>query len=248
MEISHRQWDCSHYPIPDGGGTLGGMSVAKQIERRMSVLQLNAKGLSKKARLNDTAVRDIIEGRSKNPRHDTLEKIAKALGCTAADLMGERSPARVAHKDIGDGNIVINELDVHVASGMGADGETAIMANEEAGAIVGTFSFPHHGFREMVGASPAGVRMLAVRGDSMQPTLFPGQKVMVDTNDRTPSPPGVFVIWDGLSLVLKRIELVAGSDPMRVRISSDNDKYTAYERTLEEAHINGRVVGVWARL
>jgi phage repressor protein C with HTH and peptisase S24 domain len=91
--------------------------------------------------------------------------------------------------------------------------------------------------------------MIAVRGDSMIPTLWPGQRCMVDTNDRIPSPPGVFVVWDGMGLVLKRLELIPGSgDPMRVRIMSDNPKYTAYERTLDEAHINGRVVGVWARM
>ena len=131
---------------------------------------------------------------------------------------------------------------------MGGDGEAAILASQEAGAILGTFAFPRASFREMVPGPAEGVRVIAVRGDSMQPTLWPGQRVMVDINDKTPSPPGIFVVWDGLALVLKRIELVAGSDPMRVRIMSDNPKYTTYERTLDEAHINGRVVGVWARM
>jgi hypothetical protein len=35
------------------------------------------------------------------------------------------------------------------------------------------------------------------------------------------------------------------SEPPRVRISSDNGKYDAYERTLEEAYIQGRVIGQW---
>jgi len=222
--------------------------VAKQIERRMKVLNLNPKSLSQKASLNDTAVRDIIEGRSKNPRHDTLQKIAKALACTLSDLTGERPMRPPVEKMRGD-TVTIHELDVHAAAGLGTDMDGDIMAGEESGAVIGSFTFPSSGFREAYGAQPDGVKMIAVRGDSMIPTLWPGQRCMVDTNDRIPSPPGVFVVWDGMGLVLKRLELIPGSgDPMRVRIMSDNPKYTAYERTLDEAHINGRVVGVWARM
>lgn len=202
-----------------------------------------------------------------NSEPKSITALAKALGVTPEWLetgRGEKSALRkfavvsgmqvAADAAKGPGRreisseVRINELDVHVAAGMGGDGETAILASEEAGAILGAFAFPRASFREMVPGPAEGVRVIAVRGDSMQPTLWPGQRVMVDVNDKTPSPPGIFVVWDGLALVLKRIELVAGSDPMRVRIMSDNPKYTAYERTLDEAHINGRVVGVWARM
>lgn len=217
----------------------------REIERRMKALDMNALSTAKRAGLGNDAVRDILRGRSLKPSHETVAKIAKALGCSPGDLTGERTrEPRAAQSD----TVTVAELEVHVAAGMGADGDAVILANEEAGAVLGTFSFPRNSFREMVPGSSEGVRMIAVRGDSMVPTLCPGQRVMVDTADKTPSPPGVFVIWDGLGLVLKRIELIAGSDPMRIRISSDNPRYTAYERTLDEAHINGRVIGVWARM
>lgn len=223
--------------------------IIREINRRMKALDLTPITLANKAGLRRDAVRDITErGKSKNPSAETLAKIAKALGCTVADLTGER-PIRSAVESRGQADTVsIYELDVHVAAGMGADGDTAILASEEAGSILGAFAFPRASFREMVPGPADGVRVIAVRGDSMIPALWPGQRVMVDINDKTPSPPGIFVVWDGLALVLKRIELVVGSDPMRVRIMSDNPKYSTYERTLDEAHINGRVVGVWARM
>ena len=79
----------------------------------------------------------------------------------------------------------------------------------------------------------------------MTPTFNPLDRVMVDLSDQTPSPPGVFVIWDGLGLVVKRVEHLAHSDPPRVRITSDNPKYQPYERILGEAYIQGRVLGKW---
>ena len=37
----------------------------------------------------------------------------------------------------------------------------------------------------------------------------------------------------------------AASDPVRVKITSDNPKYDPYERTIDEAYIQGRVLGQW---
>jgi len=59
--------------------------VARAVERRMKALGLSPKSLSKKAGLNETFVRDLLEGRSRNPRADSLQKLARGL-----DLHGRR--------------------------------------------------------------------------------------------------------------------------------------------------------------
>jgi phage repressor protein C with HTH and peptisase S24 domain len=248
LDLSHGQWESSHCQVADPQGTLGGMTyLAKQIERRMLALGHNAKSLSKKAGLNDTAIRDILEGRSRNPRHDTLQKIAKILGCVVADLTGERAAPAQKRQMTGD-TVEIAELEVHAGSGMGIDGDGTLMANDEGVAVVGVHTMPTASFREAYGISSSRIKILAVKGDSMAPKLWPGQRVMVDIEDRTPSPPGIFVVWDGLALVLKYVEVVPNSDPLRVRISSANSAFQAYERNIGEAYINGRVIGVWARI
>jgi phage repressor protein C with HTH and peptisase S24 domain len=56
--------------------------------RLMDERGFNPRSLSKAAKLNETAVRDIIERRSKNPRRDTLTKLADALRCSLAELLG----------------------------------------------------------------------------------------------------------------------------------------------------------------
>jgi SOS-response transcriptional repressor LexA len=63
-----------------------------------------------------------------------------------------------------------------------------------------------------------------------------------------PSPPGVFILFDGIGLVAKRLEFLEGSEPPTVRISSSNPSYPPYERTVDEVTIIGRVVGRWERL
>jgi len=48
----------------------------------------NPRSLSLKAGLNQTAVRDMLEGRTRFPRYDTVAALAEALGTTPALLMG----------------------------------------------------------------------------------------------------------------------------------------------------------------
>jgi len=77
----------------------------------------------------------------------------------------------------------------------------------------------------------------------MLPQLKPGQRVEYDTHDCVPSPPGLFIVWDGLGLVCQQIEFVAHSNPAMVRVSSANPSFTAYSRRLDEVTIYGRVIG-----
>lgn len=71
---------------------------------------------------------------------------------------------------------------------------------------------------------------------------------MVDPSDTRPSPPGIFCVWDGLGLVIKRVEYLMNSDPPTIRLTSCNPAYQAYERSLDEAQIKGRVIGRWGWL
>lgn len=58
------------------------MSIADRINERMAQLGTNAKAVARTARLGETAIYDIIKGKSKSPRTDTLQKIASALNTT----------------------------------------------------------------------------------------------------------------------------------------------------------------------
>lgn len=93
---------------------------------------------------------------------------------------------------------------------------------------------------------PDCLAVIRVAGDSMEPDYNAGERVLVDRSHVLPSPPGVYVLWDGLGLVLKRVEVIFGTqDPVMIRISSINGAYSTYDRALSEVHINGRVVGKW---
>ena len=97
--------------------------------------------------------------------------------------------------------------------------------------------------REVLHSAPKNIRAFEVIGDSMEPRLSEGDRVFVDTRWISPTPDGIFVLWDGAGVVVKRLHLVRGSDPPKIRIISANMSYEPYDALLDEVRIIGRYVG-----
>jgi phage repressor protein C with HTH and peptisase S24 domain len=189
------------------------------------------------AEVNRSFVYDILRGRSQTPNIDKLNRIADALRVEPEWLLtgkgrveGDDPITQDYHNDF----VAIQYASVRPSMGGGA-----VIENEDGPAR--DFHFRRAWIRDRLRAAPSMLRVMAVQGDSMMPTLNDGDVILVDMNQRNPVPPGVFVLHDGMGLVAKRLEHVPMSDPPRVRIISDNHQYSPYECTAEEVNIVGRV-------
>lgn len=95
----------------------------------------------------------------------------------------------------------------------------------------------------------ANARIIEVQGDSMYDpaypgapgSIFPGDRLIMDIGDNQPSPPGPFVVWDGLGVVVKMVEVLPQTEPLRLRMMSRNPHYSPYEVLADESRIIGRV-------
>lgn len=76
--------------------------LQEQIQTRMEAKNLTVYSLEKKAGLNRSAVRNILQGFSKKPSADVLMSISEALDCTVDDLLGARS----------DNSIISNKIKI----------------------------------------------------------------------------------------------------------------------------------------
>ncbi|MCP4394251.1 MAG: helix-turn-helix domain-containing protein [Alphaproteobacteria bacterium] len=74
-----------------------GSKLSENILACLKQSGLNQKSAAVKAGLSETAIRDILVGRSKNPRADTIRKIADLFGCTPAELLGNDQDAGDIH-------------------------------------------------------------------------------------------------------------------------------------------------------
>lgn len=90
-------------------------------------------------------------------------------------------------------------------------------------------------------ASPVVIR---ISGDSMAPTYPDGCRVLVDAAVVAPSPPGVFVLWDGTAHVVARCQVLIGSNPPTVRMTYDNSGMKPIEVPLSSLTVSGSVAGI----
>lgn len=218
------------------------MDFATRLKESRKAAELTQKQLAELINAGQTTIVSWEKGENE-PNFKTVRNLAKRLGRTPEWLA-----FGVDEDDADDQSMVkVPNLDVRAMAGDGGLDVEVWKGPREAEARKGFFGFPAAGFRERFGAVPENARVIEVIGDSMEPTLRPGQFVMVNTSDRSPSPPGLFILWDGFGMVIKRVEFVDHSDPPAVLISSDNPRHAAKQRLLGEAYIQGRIVGSWER-
>lgn len=93
-------------------------------------------------------------------------------------------------------------------------------------------------------ARPEDLLVIDLRGDSMEPDFFNGDRIVVNTRDTNPVQPGPFALWDGDGYVVKNVERRRGS----LRIFSSNAKYSDWESDGEDIQIMGRPVWFARRL
>jgi transcriptional regulator with XRE-family HTH domain len=103
--------------------------------------------------------------------------------------------------------------------------------------------FPPSFVREELHTTSARLLVLDTTGDSMVPTIASGERVIIDTLHKTPTPDGLYAIRDAFgSIVVKRLQLLRSSRPTRVSIISDNATHPREEVPLGELEIVGKVL------
>ncbi len=240
-------------------------AIKLRVKAEMERQGLDMKGLSKLAGLGETYVRDALK-RGRGGSLPALHKLASALGrsldwlITGAEEAGgefgpEKPPRRkldtsVDRKMVDSASVgsTIFEVDVRAGAGGGGVPIEAFVHDERGNAyaaegIAAEWSLPPTIMQGVLHATARHIRAFEVIGDSMEPRLFEGDRVFVDLRYTIPSPEGIFALWDGYGLVIKRLQIVMGSEPMRIRVISANSSYAPYEATLDDVRIVGRFAG-----
>lgn len=210
--------------------------IGSRLKHEMKKRGVTSSELARRAEVKTSFIYDIISGKSANPSTIKLARVADSLGVSLAYLAGHAREDVVplsGGNDADDSYVCVPRLAVDMPQG------GSVVSGRQDGE---PFYFRRTWIIEQLRANPADMRVASVRGDSMEPTLFHNDTVLVDVAKKNPSPPGVFMIFDGSGLVAKRLEYLADHKPPSVHVISDNPQYSNYERTIEDMRIIGRVV------
>jgi len=188
-------------------------------------------GLSRMLGRNAAYIQQYVRrGVPKRLKEDERRKLARYFAVSEAMLGG---PPEIAARE---GLVAINRTAVRASAGPGA------IVSEEAGRPY--FAFDERWLKALTGSPSDKLSIIRVEGDSMAPTLNPGDDILVDLADcEERLRDGVYVLRIDDALVVKRIALhpIGG----RVTVQSDNPAYPDWpDCDLGNLNCIGRVI--WA--
>jgi phage repressor protein C with HTH and peptisase S24 domain len=142
----------------------------------------------------------------------------------------------VPQQDDTEGHALVPVYNVQASAGSGA-----IVSYEE---VVDRLAFPAGYLRHVTKSHPKNLKIIGVKGDSMQNTLKDDDLVMIDTSKTDLSFEGLFVIKidGGAALLVKRIG--RSSIKGHIKVISDNPAHPAVDIAAEDVTPVGKVV--WA--
>jgi phage repressor protein C with HTH and peptisase S24 domain len=212
-------------------------TMADRLKARSRQLGMTAGRVAEIADINRSFVYDIMRGRSENPNLEKLDQLATALNVERNWLLhgvGDVDGDSPIMQDPTQVFVSIPSVELTASMGGGRLDTDEVESGKP-------YNFQRSWIVHDLKADPARLRIMHVEGDSMMPTLHSGDVVLVDLARRSPTPPGIFVLHDGMGLVAKRLEYIPNNDPPMLRVISDNTFYSPYERTMDEVNIVGRI-------
>lgn len=175
---------------------------------------------------------------------DWIERAARALGVPVGDIITpgaagsalniasapDIQPTRSLHAD--DPTVELASLDLSYSMGPGTELDSYI--EEEP------VRFDPGLLRRITRAPYSRLKLGRGVGDSMQPTLFPGDVVMIDTTQTMANMQDrIYAIAVNGAAAIKRLRFEKGG---KVTIVSDNPTVEPYQIDADELTIHGRVI------
>ena len=193
-------------------------------------------GLSRMLGRNPAYIQQFVRrGVPKKLHEEERRKLARYFGISEASLGG---PA--------ENESSIRGLTPVIRSAVRASAGPGAIVAEEAGKPY--FAFDERWLKALTTTPASKLSIVRVEGDSMAPTLNPGDDLLIDHDDREERiRDGIYVLRVDDALVVKRIAL----NPMRRRVTvqSDNPAYPDWpDCDMDSVNCIGRVIWTGRKL
>ena len=209
-------------------------TLGERINWAMNQRQLERKDLAKKLRVSTMAIGDLINNKTKKPRN--ILELAEILGVDAKWLQSGEGELPEISTALSPSELIdtqhdgrhkhrIDYLDVRAAAGLTG------FENSDYPEIVSSLFLSDEGLLQIIGRkSAAGIKIVNVPTDSMEPTIRKSDWVLLDTNIDYYNGDGIYAFAIDDALFIKRIQKLVGGG---YRLHSDNKDYDPQDITDE---------------
>lgn len=205
--------------------------MTDQTFRHRVIAEIERQGISvaeaaRRSGVKYDIIRDLIRREGSSTSVENAAKISAGLGLEAALTRVENGQAAP------NGDRLVPVYDIAASAGDGA------LVDYEG--IAYSLAFPPDYIRRVTRADPKNLTIISVKGDSMIPTLYDDDIVMLDMSKTSLGYEGLFVIRIFDVLHVKRL---SHSRPGHVLVISDNrDNYPPREYSADDIEVVGKVI------
>lgn len=203
------------------------MSIKNRLKYIIDCNNLNLKEFSEITNIPYRTLQNYLLG-LREPNIDILKKLSTQLGININWLLtGEGEP--YISGNLGSEYALVPVIEGYISAGVGL---YPVEHSEIKLAFRKDWISRYGDYKKM--------SLIYVRGDSMEPTIWDGDIVLVNHNVKNIKKNGAIyaIVIDNL-IMIKRLQKIGNN---KVLVISDNQKYPAYETKESDLDINGQVI------
>lgn len=205
------------------------------IKERMGKTGISQEELAEKVGVSQGSIAHWLSGRRK-PDTDIVSTLMKAVGLTEITLNNDGSSnllreLRIKPKD----SFCVEVLELTASAGAG-------MISTEIIEVIRSIEYNNAQAQQLFnGRSDKNIKIINIKGDSMQGTFESGDLIFVDISINSFDGDGIYVFNFGKGLFIKRLQLIKNS----LLVISDNKFYKEWSITedeIDQLYIHGKVL------
>lgn len=208
--------------------------IGVRLRAHMHQCGLSSTELARRAEVKTSFVYDVLSGKSANPSPLKLARLAQAMGVSLSTLVEpHNTPAPFSPRNKTQDHVALAYVAFQLAG-----------SNEELAphmVPLGTHPFNAQWLAQNLASAHHQLRIIDVAEHGMAPTLQYGDKAMLDLAQTHLHPEGIFMLFDGNALIIRRVSACT-KHPACLRLQADNPDYPDYERSASDVYMIGRIV------
>ena len=227
--------------------------IRKKVDRLITSKGFNYRDLSLKIGRKDSYIQQYVKyGYPRRLKEIDRSRLAKLLNVDDTELMDDEIIASKA-SGLSDGKL---EIISDIIKSSNSD-ENSLEAIDILSPQLNEADFLHNTvgkqylsrniLEDITSADSQNIKIVKVTGDSMKPSINPGDYVWFDSSYNAPETDGLYLFSSGRDINIKRVQI----SPLdaSVEISGDNPQYKTYKaQNYKELKVLGKIIALIQKL
>lgn len=223
-------------------------SVALRLEKKRLEKGISHRALGLKSGVNHAYLKNLLEGKSQEPRRSKVEALAKALECPVEYFYEndvsehESTPHQIQPPILQKSKACAPTVAIPMYTiAATPQGTTALKAENGT-----AWHIPIQDLAPFI-SDTKEIAGVILYGDSMEPVFRSGERILFDFSLNKITTDGVYLITTPTGVAIKQLQIIPDEahNTTIIRVSNKNPGYASYDLSIDQITVHGRAIAKW---